>query len=123
MSTQSPPVVPKPELPAGVTLKDSSVRIDGLNSRLLAWLGKAGAVHVALFALPLVVTSAVDGKHVASSKHGKGDAVDVRINDLPAQYQACFLLTLRVQAAQFGLAIFDESYAVDMGHVHVEVAG
>ena len=123
MSTTPPSTPAEPVLPYGVIVKDSTVKLAGLNPQLLLWLVKAGAVHVALYYSPLIITSAVDGNHVASSKHGKGDAVDVRINDLPAPSQPSLLLILRVQSAQFGLAVFDESFAPGMGHVHVEIAG
>jgi hypothetical protein len=110
-------------LPPGVELKDKSVDVLDLDPVLQSFLVVAGLIHLHLFNAILIVTSGKDGNHVTSSKHGKGDAVDLRINDLPPQYQPAFLLALRVLCDRFHLAMFDETYAPGMGHVHIEIAG
>jgi hypothetical protein len=110
-------------VPPGVQLKDASVNVVDVDPVLQSFLIVAGLVHMHLFNQLLVVTSGKDGTHVASSKHGEGKAVDLRIYDVPPQYQPAFLLVLRVLCARFALAIFDETYAPGMGHVHVEIAG
>lgn len=114
---------PNLQLPPGVELKDASVNVLDIDPALQSFLVVAGLVHMHLFNAILVVTSGKDGKHVASSKHMLGHAVDLRILDLPPQYQPAFLLALRVLCDRFHLAMFDETYAPGMGHVHIEIAG
>lgn len=110
-------------LPPGVELKDASVNVRDVDPALQSFLIRMGLVHLHLFGAPVVVTSGKDGTHVASSKHETGLAVDLRITDLPAGSQPAFLLVLRVLCATFHLAMFDETYAPGMGHVHIEIAG
>jgi hypothetical protein len=111
------------QVPAGIELKDASVNLRDVNPVLQSFLVPVGLIHLHLFDAVLVVTSGKDGAHVASSKHGRGDAVDLRITDLRADWQPAFLLVLRVLARRFNLAVFDETYAPGMGHVHVEIGG
>lgn len=110
-------------VPPGVELKDASVNVKDINPVLQSFLIRFGLVHLHLFGTPVVVTSGKDAQHVASSKHDRGWAVDLRISDLPAAAQPAFLLALRVLCDRFELAMFDESYAPGAGHVHVEIAG
>ena len=114
---------PEFDVPPGVTLKDATVNVKDVDPALQSFLIVAGLVHMHLFNQLLVVTSGKDGAHVASSKHERGKALDLRINDLPPQYQPAFLLVLRVLCDRFHLAMFDESFAPGMGHVHIEIAG
>lgn len=107
----------------GVEIKDASVNLSGIDTTLRTFLGVAGNVHFYLFAAPLVVTSGRDGQHVASSKHAEGKAVDVRIHDLTPGDQPAMLAYLRVLCERMSLAMFDESFAPGMGHVHIEIAG
>jgi hypothetical protein len=109
--------------PAGVELKDSTVNVADINPVLQSFLVTLGLLHLTLYDAVVVVTSGKDSGHVASSKHYRGDAVDLRISDLRPEDQPAFLLILRVLCARFHLAMFDESYAPGMGHVHVEIAG
>jgi hypothetical protein len=109
--------------PAGVELKDASVNVSDIDPVLQSFLVRLGLIHLHLFNAPVVVTSGKDAIHAASSKHYKGDAVDLRITDLPPGDQPAFLLILRVLCDKFCLAMFDETYAPGMGHVHVEIAG
>lgn len=110
-------------VPPGVELKDASVNVKEIHPVLQSFLIRFGLVHLHLFGTPVVVTSGRDAQHVASSKHYNGEAVDLRINSLPASYQPAFLLVLRVLCDTFHLAMFDESFAPGAGHVHVEIAG
>ena len=110
-------------VPPGVELKDASVNVKDINPALQSFLIRLGLVHLHLFGCAVVVTSGKDSQHVASSKHDRGLAVDLRISDLPASAQPAFLLALRVLCDTFHLAYFDESFAPNMGHVHVEIAG
>jgi hypothetical protein len=110
-------------VPPGVTLKDKTVDVQHINAVLQAFLVSAGLVHMHLFNSLVTVTSGRDAKHAQSSKHYIGNAVDLRINDLPADYQPVFILYLRVLCDRFHLALFDESNVPGAGHVHIEIAG
>jgi hypothetical protein len=109
--------------PPGVALKDKTVDVEHINAVLQAFLIVAGLVHMHLFNSLLTVTSGKDAKHAQSSKHYIGNAVDLRINDLPPDYQPVFILYLRVLCDRFHLALFDESNVPGAGHVHIEIAG
>lgn len=110
-------------VPPGVELKDASVNVKEIHPVLQSFLIRFGLVHLHLFGHTVIVTSGRDSNHVTSSKHYNGEAVDLRISDLPTADQPAFLLALRVLCDTFHLAMFDESYAPGMGHVHVEIAG
>lgn len=115
--------VPKWDTPPGVQLKDATVNVQDIATVLQSFLVVAGLVHMHLFNQLLVVTSGKDGVHSPGSKHAKGEAVDLRIIDLPPSNAPAFLLCLRVLCDRFHLAMFDESYTPGAGHVHIEVAG
>jgi hypothetical protein len=123
MTDTASSVEPKWIVPAGVTVKDASVNVSDLNPVLHSFLVRAGLVHLHLFNAVLTVTSGKDGKHVTSSKHGRGEAVDLRITDLAPELQPVFILAMRVLCQQFNLAAFDESYAPGMSHLHIEIGG
>ena len=110
-------------VPAGVALKDKSVDVVHINPVLQAFLVSAGLVHMHLFNALLTVTSGKDAQHAPGSKHFTGNAVDLRIRDVPADYQPVFILYLRVLCDRFHLALFDESNVPGAGHVHIEIAG
>lgn len=107
----------------GVETKDKTVNVADIAPALKTFLSVAGKAHIVLFAIPLVVTSGRDGNHVASSKHGEGKAVDLRITDLLPEDQPAWLAMLRTLCMRLHLAMFDESFAPGMGHVHIEIAG
>ena len=109
--------------PPGVALKDISVNVKDINPVLQAFLITAGLVHMHLFDALLTVTSGKDAKHSQNSKHYLGNAVDLRIADVPPEDQPAFVLYLRVLCARFHLAMFDESNVVGAGHIHIEIAG
>lgn len=111
------------QIPPGVQLKNDSVNVRDVNPKLQAFLIQAGLVHLHLFDLPLTVTSGKDAIHVQSSKHYKGDAVDLRGSDLLSDEGPAWLLCLGIMAAKFGLAIFDESHVPGAQHIHIEIAG
>lgn len=107
----------------GVERKDASVMLDTIDEQLKIFLRVAGLAHVVMFSKPVVVTSGRDGAHVNSSKHMQGKAVDLRISDLFPSDQPAWLAMLRVLCERMHLAVFDESFAPGMGHVHVEIGG
>jgi hypothetical protein len=108
--------------PPGVQFKDSTVNIRDVDELLQSFLITAGLVHMHLFTTLLTVTSGKDGQHSPGSKHAAGKALDLRIIDLPPEYQPAFLLCLRVLCARFHLAMFDESNLPGRRHVHIEIA-
>jgi hypothetical protein len=122
MST--PQSKPEPHFlpPAGIALASPAVNIADLNPVLHSFLIKAGLVNLHLFDRMLVVTSGMDGVHSPGSKHGKGDALDLRIADVPISQQAVFILYLRDLCHTFRLAFFDESNLPGEPHIHVEIA-
>ena len=120
-STQMP--IPPGVLPVGVERKDATVLTQGLNPVLMQFLTRLGLVHLHLFGVPVIITSAVDAKHAPGSKHYKGDAVDVRILDKVPLSRSCFLLVVIELASQFGCAVFDETNLSSAPHVHIEIAG
>lgn len=109
--------------PPGVALKDAAVNVKDIRPELQAFLTRAGLVHLHLFDCVLTVTSGKDSVHSPNSKHYKGEAVDLRISDLRPEWQAAFILSLRVLCDRFKLAVFDESNLPGAGHVHIEIAG
>jgi len=111
------------DVPPGVVLKDATVNVVDINPVLQSFLVTCGLVHMHLFNQLLTVTSGKDGVHSPGSKHGKGDALDLRIVSLPPIDQPAFILVLRVLCARFGLAMFDETFTPGAGHVHIEIAG
>lgn len=124
MSETSPAnSLPPGVAPTGCELARPEVNLVGLKPVLMEFLARAGLVHLHLFGIPLVITSAVDSVHVASSKHGKGEAVDLRVNDKADRSVAAFLLWLCVLARAFGLTVFDESNLPGQPHIHMEIAG
>lgn len=58
-------------------------RVQGLTGEIRLGLSVAEGVYAEANTL-CVVTCGVDGKHMAASKHYSGNAVDLRINNLPA---------------------------------------
>jgi hypothetical protein len=115
--------LPPGTLPPGIDRKDATVNTDGLNPILLTFLRSLGLVHLHLFGASCVLTSAKDAKHLAGSKHYKGDAVDLRTADKDGLKEATFFMVLLCMSRDFKLAVFDESNVLGAGHVHVEIAG
>jgi hypothetical protein len=107
----------------GVVLANHEVSLEGLNPVLRQFLAALGPIHEGLFGTVATVTSGVDKIHVASSKHYKGDAVDLRINDKAGREQLTFTIILIELSGRYRLAVFDESFLPGQAHIHVEVAG
>lgn len=64
--------------------------------------------------LPLVITSARDGQHMAGSLHYKGFAVDLRTKDLDPQHVTMIHTQLQqVLGAQYDVVL-------EADHIHVE---
>lgn len=101
----------------------ADVNFAGLDAKIDSFLSILGPIYSQLFGHPIVVTSARDSMHVASSKHGQGKAVDLRTHDLRPEWQDRFLAIVEVLADHFGLTVFDERNLPGGPHFHVEVAG
>ena len=114
--------LPDGVLPVGVERADSRVVTTQLHKALTAFFVPLGLVHLHLFDMPAVITSARDSVHVPASKHGQGKAVDLRIFDKRPKWQPVYLLVLTTLGDRFGLTVFDESDLPGEAHIHVEVA-
>ncbi len=106
-----------------VQLADSSVHVERLAPRLVAFVVRAGEVHKLLFNKPLVITSGNDHDHVAGSRHYLNAAVDLRAHDLGPAQQELFLLALVSIGQDEKVAVFDERVNPDKQHWHCEVSG
>jgi hypothetical protein len=124
MSTadKTPPAAPSLLFCQGIMRANDAVSLDGLNPILIQFLKALGPIHDGLFGTLAVITSGKDKLHVASSKHYKGDAVDLRINDKGGREQLTFLIILMELAGRYRLAVFDESFLPGQPHIHVEIA-
>lgn len=102
--------------------KDTSVRTEDIDTRLVQFLNIAGAIHTTLFGKPLVVTSGNDGRHSSGSKHYQNRAVDLRSFDKDSTQQLIFGLVIAYLSPQLNLAVFDERMRDSGPHWHVEIA-
>lgn len=125
MSTPSQPTDPRAPLDyvPGVVLANAGVNMVGTNPILFQFLKSLGVAHMAMFGASAVVTSGKDKIHVSSSKHGTGDAVDLRIVDKTGRQQICYVIMLGMLADRYRLAVFDETNLPGQPHIHVEIAG
>lgn len=121
--TKPDEAVPPPPVCPGVNLANADVDMNGVNPILYQFLKALGAAHEPLFGTSAVVTSGKDKIHVASSKHYKGDAVDLRISDKTGRQQIAYTLIIMVLADRYRLAVFDETNLPGQPHIHVEIAG
>lgn len=112
--------LPPGVLPSFVEKASPTVNVENIESNLWAALTPLGVIHLRLFNCPMIITSGRDSVHVASSKHGQGKALDLRITDKAPEDLPCFLLILRVLCRRYKLACFDESYLPGEPHIHLE---
>lgn len=115
--TQIPPVEEV------LTLADDSVNIEGVMPALMQFAARLAYVHFLLFYRPLVITSGKDGKHVASSLHEAGRALDFRTHDKNDAEMGAFLAVLAYTAPLYDCRVFDERVGPGGEHVHVEDHG
>lgn len=104
-----------------LALGSPSVNVVALNTKLAEFVARAAHVHVTLFGKEMVITSANDGKHVASSAHYKNAAVDIRSHDKDAGEQVIFGMVLNCLAVVMGCGVFCERATLSP-HWHVEDA-
>ena len=125
MSTPVKPVtvIPAPQEKMNFEVAGPNVILAGVNQQLLVFVDYLGLVHRVVFNKPLVVTSAKDGQHVASSMHTAGLAVDVRTKDLLPDEQQLLLMLLAYAAPANHIAVFDERALGDQQHIHLEYHG
>jgi hypothetical protein len=125
MSTTPQPAAPSPE-PSGppqYVLASPQVVMDGVSPPLVSFIAHLGLWHSVTFGKPLVITSGKDAVHSASSLHGIGKAVDVRIKDLVPDAQMLFLAVLAYCAPENHIAVFDERALAGQEHIHLEYHG
>lgn len=76
-----------------------------------------------MFALPeegLVITAGSDGRHAPTSKHYKGEAIDVRSKTMSATRRNALMSNLRVELGpQFTVLLEDEGRPNE--HIHIQV--
>lgn len=111
------------DLPKSVELAGPEVNLDGVADALLAYVGRLGDVHEAIFAIPLVITSGKDGAHAPGSLHGQGRAVDLRTHDKSDVEMVIFLAVLAYSAGNFHCTVFDERALPGAPHMHIEYHG
>lgn len=104
-------------------LAGPQVDISGVRPALLTFVDYLGLVHRVVFLKALVITSGRDGLHSAGSKHGQGDAVDIRTKDLLPDEQGLLLALLAYAAPANQVAVFDERALGAEAHIHLEWAG
>ena len=96
----------------------SSVKLKGLQPQMVIGLLIASSIAEDM-GLDLVVTSANDGKHMATSKHYSGNALDLRTHDWPTAVKLQFVEKLRgCLTAEYDLLFEDQGGPNE--HVHLE---
>lgn len=96
------------------------VKLAGLRPQIVVALLVAEALWRE-YKTALVVTSGSDGKHKVGSKHYSGDAVDLRVWNLPGYDATDTSGSVKQIAAELGRRLGDEFDVVYEGdHLHVE---
>jgi len=93
----------------------ANVNLDGVTPQIFFALGVANSMHRRMFGPPLTITSAKDGTHSPGSLHPKGDAVDLRIHDLPPVTAAAFCASLLDALHPLGYDV-----VLEPTHIHLE---
>jgi hypothetical protein len=110
---------PKPQY----ELAGPNVIVAGVRRELMQFVDYLALVHRVVFSKPLVITSGIDGAHVASSMHPAGLAVDFRTKDLLPDEQGLLLALLAYAAPSNHVAVFDERALGGEAHIHLEYRG
>ena len=100
-----------------VALK-SSVKLKGLQPQAVVALLIASSIAEDM-GLDLVVTSANDGNHMATSKHYSGEALDCRTHDWADEAKATFIRRVISGLGLYFDVVF-EGAGTDNEHLHVE---
>lgn len=94
----------------------SGVKIEGLKPVMFPLIVYVSNIHFRLFnSKKMVITSVLDGKHMKGSKHYRGLAIDVRINDKPKDHIHCFFTTLTYDSN-----LKDYDIVLEKDHIHIE---
>lgn len=92
------------------------VIIQGLKPIMFPLIVYASNIHFKLFnSKKMVITSVLDGKHMKFSKHYRGLAIDVRINDKPIDEVHRFYYTLTYDSN-----LKDYDIVLEKDHIHIE---
>jgi len=89
------------------------VSLEGLGTEILSAVDKAAPILEALN-VPLVVTSATEGKHKKGSKHFSGNAIDIRTRQLAPENQQ------KVTAELKDALGTDFDVILEKDHIHIE---
>lgn len=87
----------------------------GLTEPMLFVLGFVEAVWRLNGLVEPTLTSALDGKHSATSLHYSGNAVDIRTRDMPAERRVAMTNILKRYLDSAGYDI-----ALESDHIHIE---
>jgi Hedgehog amino-terminal signalling domain len=119
------PPLPEPlqSLPLGTFLSLPAVNFAGVSANLIEKLAHLAMIHRLTFGKPLVITSANDGAHSATSLHALGRAVDIRTTDKDPDEVALFVHYLAYMASAVQIAYFDERQLAGEPHLHLEWHG
>jgi len=109
--------------PPAVVPLNSSVVVEGVDPALIAFILRLGEIHLALFGMPLTITSGKDGQHAPGSLHSEGKALDLRISDLEEAKGVLFLTIIMTFAVEWDCRVFDERVGPGGPHVHIEYHG
>lgn len=92
------------------------VIIQGLKPIMFPLIVYASNIHFRLFnSKKMVITSVLDGKHMKGSKHYRGLAIDVRINDKSKDEVHRFYYTITYDSN-----LIDYDIVLEKDHIHIE---
>lgn len=106
-----------------LTKASDNVILDGVNEKLIGYVGMLAVLHQLLFDRPLVVTSGKDSQHTAGSLHAAGRALDVRTKDKDAAELGVFMAIITFSADGNSCTVFDERALPGQEHIHIEYHG
>jgi hypothetical protein len=89
------------------------VRIHGLGTEILLGIMIVKSV-MDLHGIETVITSAIDGKHSRGSLHYTGDAVDIRISNIPKDKRGMIRDQIKIALGS------DFDFILESNHYHME---
>jgi len=97
-----------------------SVQLHGISPEILVAYIEAIQVY-AKYNYPCIITSCIDGKHMRSSKHYMGDAIDLRTKHIPALGTKRLIQKDIIAALTKNYDVILESIGKPNEHLHIEV--
>ena len=95
------------------------VRLHGLKPQIAAILTLCDGVYARHNVVDCVVTSINDGYHIPKSRHYRGEAVDLRVHNIPKQLRIQVVEEIR-RALPMDFDIILESIDTPNEHIHIE---